>query len=316
MSPAGKRPLRRTGLVVPLLVAALGVSGCTSGDAASPGEQRTTSSPSRSTDPSAAAPAYAHYVALGDSYSAGPLIPTTDLAGGCLRSDHNYPSLVARRLGVRVFTDATCSGAGTRDLTRAQHPFEGSTIPPQLSSLSKSTDLVTVGIGGNDLNLFGTLIRTCTDLRAQDPTGSPCTKQLAALGPDLDATTATISANVAEALRAIRKRAPRAEILLVGYLRLVPDRGTCPALPLADGDYAEGRRISRALDHALRRAARRVHTRFVDAYALSRGHDICSAEPWVNGRVTDRQRALAYHPLATGMRAVADRVLASLEAEG
>ena len=32
------------------------------------------------------------YVALGDSYSAGPLIPTTDLAGGCARSDHNYPT--------------------------------------------------------------------------------------------------------------------------------------------------------------------------------------------------------------------------------
>jgi hypothetical protein len=40
------------------------------------------------------------YVALGDSYTAGPLIPvqeTTPL--GCLRSDHNYPHLVAAGRG-------------------------------------------------------------------------------------------------------------------------------------------------------------------------------------------------------------------------
>jgi lysophospholipase L1-like esterase len=309
------RRMRRTRLAGMLVAAALVVSACSSsGDAAPPGDSRTTASPSPSTAPSGAAdpPAYARYVALGDSYSAGPLIPTTDLAGGCVRSDHNYPSLVARRLGVRAFTDATCSGATTRDLTQPQHPFEGSTIPPQLSSLSKATDLVTIGIGGNNLNLFATLIRTCTGLRAQDPQGSPCTKQLATLGPDLGAATATIAGDVTGALRAIRQRAPRAEILLVGYLRLVPDRGSCPALPLATGDYAEGRRISLALNRALKRAARRTHTRFVDAYALSRGHDICSAEPWVNGQVTDRQRALAYHPFAAGMRAVADGVLASL----
>ena len=42
-------------------------------------------------------------------------------------------------------------------------------------------------------------------------------------------------------------------------------------------------------------------------YAASRGHDICSSDPWVNGRVTDRQRALAYHPFAAGMRADAAR---------
>ena len=47
-------------------------------------------------------------------------------------------------------------------------------------------------------------------------------------------------------------------------------------------------------------------------YAASAGHDICSAHPWVNGAVTDRTRALAYHPLAAGMRADAAAVLATL----
>ena len=63
------------------------------------------------------------YVALGDSYSAGPLIPTTDLAGGCARSDHNYPSLLADELDAKTFVDVTCSGAKTHDITGVQRPF-------------------------------------------------------------------------------------------------------------------------------------------------------------------------------------------------
>jgi hypothetical protein len=46
--------------------------------------------------------------------------------------------------------------------------------------------------------------------------------------------------------------------------------------------------------------------------AASRGHDICSSDPWVNGRVTRRGVALAYHPFLAGMRADADRVVATL----
>jgi lysophospholipase L1-like esterase len=255
---------------------------------------------------------YQRYVALGDSYSAGPLIPTTDLAGGCARSDHNYPSLVAAELGVTDFVDVTCSGATTRDLTSAQRPFRDARVPPQLRSVTRRTDLVTLGIGGNDFGLFGRVLGTCTRLRTSDPAGSPCARELAARGPDLAAATRVIGSRLTAALRAIRTRAPQAVVLLVGYPRLVPDQGSCADLPLATGDYAEARRIGRALDRALAGAADRARVSFVDLYEASRGHDICSGDPWVNGRVTDRQRALAYHPLASGMRAAADGVLAAL----
>ena len=49
--------------------------------------------------------------------------------------------------------------------------------------------------------------------------------------------------------------------------------------------------------------------------AASEGHEICSDDPWVNGRQTDQGRALAYHPFAEGQEAVADVVL-ELLAEG
>jgi lysophospholipase L1-like esterase len=252
---------------------------------------------------------------MGDSFSAGPLIPTTNLAGGCARSDHNYPSLLAERLGVQTFVDVTCSGARTGDLPDVQHTFRDAQVPPQLRPLTPSTDLVTIGIGGNDLSLFDTLIRVCTRLRPTDPTGSPCTRELAKRGPDLVEATRTITKNVTTALREIRQRAPKATVVLVGYLRLVPDRGTCPALPLATGDYALGRRIGEALNHAQERAARATGARFVNMYAISRGHDICSHDPWVNGRRLERERALSYHPFESGMKADAAAVLKALHAD-
>jgi lysophospholipase L1-like esterase len=294
--------------VVPALAAVLAtalLAGCTSsGQALSP--------PSPRPDPT---PSYGRYVALGDSYTAGPFIPTTDLAGGCLRSDHDYPSLVAARLHAGRLVDVSCSGARTRDLTHAQQPFPGARVPPQLRALTPATDLVTIGIGGNDLDLFGTVVRTCTRLRSQDPTGAPCTRALTRTGLDLSHSGAVIANRVAAAVRAVRSRAPRARVLVVGYLRLVPDHGTCRRLPLATGDYALGRRVSATLDHALHSAAGRTGAEYVDMDAASRGHDVCSADPWVNGAVTDRQRALAYHPLRSGMRAVAREVVRSPRAE-
>ena len=48
-------------------------------------------------------------------------------------------------------------------------------------------------------------------------------------------------------------------------------------------------------------------------YAASRGHDVCSESPWVNGRFTKQQAALAFHPFATGMRAAADLIVNQLD---
>src|SRR4051794_36739602 len=79
----------------------------------------------------------ATYVALGDSYTAAPFVPTTDLARGCLRSDHNYPALLARSLGAKL-RDASCSGATTADARGRQVLGYGdlrSRMRPQIDSV-------------------------------------------------------------------------------------------------------------------------------------------------------------------------------------
>ena len=243
------------------------------------------------------------YVALGDSYTAGPLVPTTDLADGCLRSDHNYPSLLAARLDLDL-EDVSCSGATTRDLVRRQPTFRDTSVPPQQRAVDRRTDLVTVGIGGNDLGLFSTLVQSCLGLRDLDPSGSPCADS--DVGQGMLRGLGTIGDNVEQSLIRIRERAPQARVVLVGYLRIVPSTGSCSGrLPFAGGDVTFGDRVIRGLAGELEEAARAADVDYVDMYAASRGHDVCSAQPWVNGRESTPGVAAAFHPLLSGMRAVA-----------
>ena len=301
--------LRHTARAVAAAMAVLLLVGCTSRPAehiAAPAVPGAGSS--SATGP--ASPPYQRYVALGDSFTAGPYVPNTDLAQGCLRSSGNYPSLVAKRLDVATLVDVSCSGADTRDLVRPQNTFRDATVPTQLDALTEDTDLVTLGIGGNDFDLFGTLLQTCLQLRDGDPSGSPCADHLQEQGIDLGRQTSRIGERVATSIERIRERAPKARILLVGYPRIVPTNGTCPRLlPLAEGDYPLAENVAKTLYVAMSRAAKTTDVGFVGMYAASHGHDVCSDDPWVNGRFTDQTRALAFHPFAAEMDAVADRIV-------
>lgn len=254
------------------------------------------------------------YVALGDSYTAAPFVPHTDLALGCARSDHNYPHLVAQRLGLAAgtaaFTDVSCSGAQTKDMTTSQLPG----VPPQFDALTGSTDLVTIGIGGNDSSVFGTLVGFCPQLRASDPTGAPCRDYMRSGGEDkLFAALAHTSDNVEQVVAQVHEDAPNARVLVVGYPYIVPRQGTCPSrLPLADGDYHYANQISKRLNQALRHAASATRSTYIDTYAATVGHDICSTDPWINGITLSAGPGERFHPIEAEQQAVADAILAAL----
>ncbi len=253
---------------------------------------------------------YPTYVALGDSYTSAPFVPETDGQDGCLRSSGNYPSLVAAELGSDL-EDVSCAGAQTVSLVGVQQTFDGSSRPAQFDALSEDTDLVTIGIGGNDFGLFSKLTAGCVGAAAQEPEGTPCTD--AATGDvtrDLD----EMKGRVAAALKGVVDRAPEARVLLVGYPQIVPATGSCPdLLPIAEGDLPFARSVNRGLADALENAAKAADVEYVDAFALTRGHDICADDPWINGQQNDPERALAYHPFAEEQQAVADEIARLLE---
>jgi lysophospholipase L1-like esterase len=110
-----------------------------------------------------------NYVALGDSFTAGPLIPLQEEPYGCLRSTNDYPKLLHRDLPDLELRDVSCSGADTSDMTNAQGVEPGPN-PPQFDALDESTELVTVGIGGNDIG-FSSIAEDCF---SPTPLGTPC----------------------------------------------------------------------------------------------------------------------------------------------
>jgi hypothetical protein len=84
------------------------------------------------------------YVALGDSFTSAPLVPDQGgLPLGCLRSDQDYPSLVAAALHPSSFADVSCYGAATTAMTGAQKTLNA-TNPPQLNAVGPDDTLVTV----------------------------------------------------------------------------------------------------------------------------------------------------------------------------
>lgn len=247
-----------------------------------------------------------HYVALGDSFTAGPLIPPTHLIP-CARTTRNYPRILAARLGAEL-TDVSCSSARTEHMLDPQEGILG-TAPPQLDALRPDTDLVTLGIGGNDGGLFGTLIDRCPELAPTDPEGSPCRDEFTEDGVDLMAAKIVrTKKDVLAVLDGIRERSPHAEVAVVGYLRLMPESGWCTndAVPMTRKDILWADGIQRQLNGALAQAAAERGATYVDTYGPSRGHDACAGkDAWVQGKWIDPLKAMEYHPFASGMDATA-----------
>lgn len=247
------------------------------------------------------------YVALGDSFTAAPYVPVTGLAEGCFRSSGNYPNLVAEEFGAAL-VDVSCAGARTDDLAQRQSfAFTDTTIPPQLASVARAAELVTLGIGGNDSDLFSTMVHKCT--RVADRAGASCEDLVTTRPGEVDQLVSHTGRKVTRALRRVEKRAPDATVVLVGYPRLVDERVGCRLMPLTAGDRRFLARVESGLRDAMAAAARRTDVAFVDMHEASRGHEICSEDPWVNGIRTDEDRALAFHPFAKGQRAAAERIV-------
>ncbi|WP_052389954.1 SGNH/GDSL hydrolase family protein [Streptomyces sp. NRRL B-24484] len=275
-----------------------------------------------------AADAGGDYVALGDSYAAGAGVPS-QYAGLCLRSSRNYGHLVAAELGSASYRDATCGAAKVSDLTEAQYDAFIRVNDPQLDSVSAGTDLVTLGIGGNELGTsdlgIGDVIATCMAGAVVNPFGTPCKDVYAHGHWDFrtwswqwgeDTLVNRIDAagpQVAAALQKIHAKAPHAKVLLVGYPSVLPDneRNCIGRQPITTGDVAYLRGILHRLNDKLAATAAANGATYVDTLTPTRGHDVCSDDRWIEGALPGSP-AVPFHPNATGEKVMARAVLAAL----
>jgi lysophospholipase L1-like esterase len=221
-----------------------------------------------------------NYVALGDSYSAGVGAPGQ--SGLCLVGSNGYPALWARRNDPSSYTNLACNAATTDTVLLTQIPF-----------LSSRADLVTITIGGNDAG-FVPAVTACilaSDAGCADVVATAHTFITEKLKAKLDATYA-----------AIKRRAPRAEVVVLGYpLLFDTSRASCGLSGLS---VAKRQALNTGAEDLDELAADRAHAaglRFADVRGNFAGHGACAAVPWINGLtvvpVTD-----SFHPTAAGYR--------------
>lgn len=253
------------------------------------------------------------YVSLGDSYVSGPAIlpPAEGAPLDCTQSARNYPHLTAKALGLSL-RDVSCGGATTANLTtEAQFPDQ----PPQFDALSFSTEVVSVGIGGNDNNLFVGTLATCGAEDLAFPFGTPCKDTFGnKLSEEIKADEPVVSA----AFHQISVLSPSSKVFVVSYLDILPQRGNCwPTVPLTSGDVAYLNGVEQELNGMLSTAAVANGDTFVDMFTPSIGHDACKPEGtrWVEP-VLPESDAFTVHPNEKGMEADAGELEAAMSKQG
>lgn len=251
------------------------------------------------------------YVALGDSYASGPLIPLQEQPWGCLKSTNNYAKHVAAELGYEL-RDATCSGAKTKDMAEAQG-VTPSPNPPQFDRLDAGVDLVTLQIGGNDIG-FGGIAETCARAAFERV---PCRdKYVSGSNDELRNRIAATAPKVAAVIQGIHERAPQARVLVLGYpgiFRIGDGPAGCPAMGVGEGDAQYLRGIQEALNAMIADQAAANAATYVDVYGPSSGKTACDLPVvrWVEPLVPVNAAA-PIHPNLGGMLGMAEVVAAAI----
>lgn len=250
----------------------------------------------------AAVPAAAgavNYISIGDSYTSGPgITPYSPTApANCGQSEKNYPHLVAAALSLTL-TDVSCGGATTSDETESQ--FEGQ--PPQDEALSEATEVVSIGMGGNDHGLFGTLLNGCTqiDTFEHTPGKSPCREHYEGY---VQATFAEDKPEQEAAIRHIKELAPHAKVFVVGYPEITPKKGICPTqFPWRETDLKWFRNgVQKVGNKMIKEGAKAAGAIFVDTFKPSEGHNACQSPSvrWIEPLVGSLT-GVPVHPNAAG----------------
>ena len=109
----------------------------------------------------------------------------------------------------------------------------------------------------------------------------------------------------------MKSAAPNARVYAVGYPGLIP--------PVVNEDCfiqqaaIEPLRLGLTkLNTAMQQAAKEAQVEFVSTNNAIKGHELCSAEPWVNGLNLGNPNA-SLHPTAEGQAAVATAVVSAIK---
>lgn len=218
------------------------------------------------------------YVALGDSYSSGVGAGSyISSSGSCDRSTNAYPYLWNAAHSPSSFSFVACSGATTDDV-----------LANQVSSLSSSTGLVSISIGGNDAG-FADVMTTCVT-----SSDSTCLARINTAKAYVDS---TLPGKLDAVYSAISAKAPSAHVVVIGYPRFYKLGTTC--IGLSDTKRSAINDAADYMDTAIAKAAANHGFTFGDVRTTFTGHEICSGSSWLHS-VDWLNIGDSYHPTADG----------------
>jgi len=230
------------------------------------------------------------YVALGDSYSSG--VGTRvfyEESGSCKRSPDAYGPKIAAAKGYTLSFQA-CSGATTTEVNAKQ-----------LGTLSSSTALVTITIGGNDAGFSNVILNCALYYFTCGSAISEANEFIAKKLPALLETT----------YKDIRAKASTAEVIVLGYPKLFTKEGaTCNVNFLTSGNEKKMNETAEKLDSTLKGRAEAMKFKFVNPTSAFESHEVCSSSEWLNGQSNPLEES--YHPNVKGQEEFTTLVKAAI----
>ena len=221
-----------------------------------------------------------HYVALGDSYSAGLGAGSyIGSSGSCDQSRDAYPAQWAAAHQPASYTAETCSGATT-----------ASVISSQLSALSAATTLVSITVGGNDVG-FSSVMETCV-LSSTSGCVSAVDKAEGLIASQLPGELNNVLGDIKAAAR-------NARVVVLGYPELYDLGKSSSCLGLSTTDRAALNTAADRLDQQIQLAAGRYRDVFADVRSAFAGHELCDPDRWLHS-VNVLDNSESYHPTAAG----------------
>jgi GDSL-like Lipase/Acylhydrolase family len=233
------------------------------------------------------------YVSIGSSMASGEGIANI-VNGPCSRSSNDYAQIVAATLQLNL-DDVSCSAAVIPDVLNTS--LDGN--PPQIDAVGPNTKLITVGLGGNDID-YNSFAEYCGILAECTPPTNE---------PDLEA---ALPGLLNTMLADLKSAAPNATIVLVTYPQEFPQEN-CANMHMADAPFAILQQTGSVLENDLVAAAQSANVLLADPYAAGMGnHTGCAptSAQWASG--LSAPNGFPYHPTPLGHEVMAGEILTAL----
>ncbi|MFL0809844.1 MAG: SGNH/GDSL hydrolase family protein [Agarilytica sp.] len=245
-----------------------------------------------------------HYVNMGSSFAAGSGITPNkpDSVKRCKQSSDNYASILAKKLDLTL-DDRSCAGAKSIHLLEAWGE-----LAPQINAIKPDTKVVTITVGGNDLNY----VRNLYALSCSEEEGLVIGGKHIPCFPEVSAEKSAyiqLEKNLRETIRKISVKAPQASVIFIQYVTLVPAR-LCAATSLTEQEARRMRRIAERLSSITADVAKDSGAMLLNSDALSIERTPCDQEPWsIGSTVTpNNSNGMPWHPNKQANHAIAEKL--------